>query len=100
MESRRRQIRRHPWRDAMTRLLFAALIVLSITTPLSAQNSLRPGTLPDVDAQPIESANQRPAAAKPAKKVSKTKSADSADEARLLLHEAAELSQAGTSIEP
>jgi len=80
----------------MIRVFTVALAALSLTATAAAQNSLRPGTLPDVEAKPIESANQRPA---PAKKVSKTKSINSADEAKLLLHEAAELSQAGKSIE-
>lgn len=71
----------------------------------SAQNGLRPNRLPDAPARPIQEANEEPTTAASAQEpatasqVSATQKADSTAEARLLLHEASELSQVSKSIE-
>jgi tetratricopeptide (TPR) repeat protein len=72
-----------------------------------AQNALRPGRLPDGPARPIESASEEPQAAQPAKAkpsanraaAAVEETADNSQEARLLLHEASQISQAGKSLE-
>src|SRR5690349_3515351 len=81
----------------MTRLSFIALIALSFVAAARGQNVLRPGRLPDVEAKPIEEANRKPTPA--ARPVSQKKASDGAEEARLLLHEASQLSLVGKSIE-
>lgn len=76
-----------------------AIVLALLTTSGFAQNALRPGRLPDGPAKPIRSAPveqpAEPAEAEPAAE----QRTDSAQEARLLLHEASQLSQTGKSLE-
>src|SRR4029079_107593 len=81
--------------------LLAGVVLCS---PVFAQNELRPGRLPDGPAKAIGSdVETRPTETKPAApaKAAPTKpsNTDNAKEARLLLHQAAQLSQTGKTIE-
>jgi tetratricopeptide (TPR) repeat protein len=71
-----------------------------LTSAVFGQNALRPGRLPDGPARPIESAPAEQASeAESTRPASGEERADNAQEARLLLHEASQISQVGNSLE-
>lgn len=83
-----------------TRLSRAVLLTCCLMTATSvAQNALRPGRLPDGPARPIASDESQPAEAGSARTAAAEERVDNAQEARLLLHEASQLSQVGKSLE-
>ena len=85
---------------ANNRSIVILLICGLTSSTLFAQNALRPGRLPDGPARPIESTGQvqRPEKGN-TKPLAAQERVDNAQEARLLLHEASQLSQVGKSLE-